>query len=261
MLTVQANYRNQWTGFEGAPETSTLSLHSPILKRKMGIGLMVAHDRIGVSQETSALANLAYRLKMKKGFLSMGIGAGVSMVSSKWSTVELQDQNDQNFLFDTKNEFRPNFSAGAYYRNKDWFVGISVPFLMAYQYDPNGGGFDMSLDLQENNYLLNGGAIIKVKKEFLIKPSTLVRYNPSSGLQADINVNVVLKESFWIGCSYRIKDAMVGMFEYQVNDQWRLGYSYDLGLSDLRTYHGGTHEVMLQYEFKFRTHSSSPRFF
>lgn len=261
MLTAQVNYRNQWTGFNGAPQTSTLTVHSPIMKRKLGIGFMLMHDKIGVSRETSATANIAYRLKTKNGALRFGIGGGVSMLSAKWSDVDLQNQNDQVYLNDTQNEFRPNFSAGIYYKNKHWYAGASVPFLMSSQLNPENDGFDMNFDPSQSNYLISGGGIIKLNKDLLLKPSTLLRFNPSSGLQADINANLVLKSAFWFGFSYRIQDAVVGMFEYQVTDQWRLGYSYDMGLSDLRTHHGGTHEVMLQYEFSFRTSSTNPRYF
>ncbi len=37
-LTVTALHRSQWVGFEGAPTTQTLTLHTPIINQNSGVG-------------------------------------------------------------------------------------------------------------------------------------------------------------------------------------------------------------------------------
>jgi type IX secretion system PorP/SprF family membrane protein len=50
-LAINLTYRKQWVGFDGAPTTSLMSVHSPIKKRRIGMGLQLWSDRIGVSRE------------------------------------------------------------------------------------------------------------------------------------------------------------------------------------------------------------------
>ena len=46
-LSLAALYRSQWVGLEGAPETFTLNIHSPIRNSRLGYGVSVIHDNIG----------------------------------------------------------------------------------------------------------------------------------------------------------------------------------------------------------------------
>ena len=77
-LAANITYRRQWVGFEGAPTTNLFSVHSPIRGSRIGLGLQVYTDRIGVSRETGVMTNYAYRIPFKKGKLQFGIGAGVN---------------------------------------------------------------------------------------------------------------------------------------------------------------------------------------
>jgi hypothetical protein len=61
-------------------------------------------------------------------------------------------------------------------------------------------------------------------------------------------------------------DALVGMIELQLSDQFRLGYSYDWtrnNLNNTRKFLNiPTHEIMLRYEFGFsKSKILTPRYF
>ena len=72
-LSARMFYRRQWVGLEGAPQTQSMSLHSPIVRGHMGAGLTLMHDQIGVSRTVMARATLAYKLSMSSGVLSFGM--------------------------------------------------------------------------------------------------------------------------------------------------------------------------------------------
>ena len=260
-LATNLTYRHQWVGFDGAPVTQFLSVHAPLGRRKLGLGLLVYNDRIGVSQETGVFSNYAYRIRFRKGKLSFGVGAGFTLLRSHWTTLALQQDGDQSFSTDTRSAVRPNFSTGVYYYTKSWFVGISSPFLILHRYPLTSDGWtitDTKADLQP---MLTGGHIHQLSKDVKLKPSTLIRYRVSSGVQADISANLILKDKVWVGASYRTGDAFVASLEVLPTPQWRLGYAYDLGLSDLLPYHRGSHELMVQYEFGYRIRVKDPRYF
>ena len=58
-------YKNQWTGFEGAPEIGGFSINTPIKKTNHSIGLTVVNDRIGVSNNSDISGTYSYKLKFK----------------------------------------------------------------------------------------------------------------------------------------------------------------------------------------------------
>ena len=64
-LNVAAFYRRQWTGISGSPETMTLALDAPLLDAKLGVGFIVANDKLGVTKETKFSTVYAYKMKMK----------------------------------------------------------------------------------------------------------------------------------------------------------------------------------------------------
>ena len=46
-ICATALLRQQWTGFDGAPKTGLINIHSPIDKISSGVGLSVYFDQLG----------------------------------------------------------------------------------------------------------------------------------------------------------------------------------------------------------------------
>lgn len=260
-LAANLTNRMQWVGFEGAPLTQIASVHAPVNKRKVGVGAVLFNDRIGVSNETGLFTNYAYRMRVPGGRLALGLGAGFTVLHGAWHRVALQESDDIVFAGPTRSAVRPNFSTGAYYYTKTWFVGASAPFVLAHRYNVAGEGYlisDTRADLQP---MLTGGTLFELSRDMKLKPSALLRYRMESGVQADLSANLILQDKVWLGLSYRTGDAAVAMVEVLPTPQWRIGYAYDLGVSRLRRHHFGSHELMVQYEFGFRIRVRDPRYF
>ncbi len=260
-FTANLSWRQQWVGFDGAPSTQLMSAHSPINRTNLAVGIILMTDQIGVSRETGALANFAYRIPFRRGKLHMGVGVGATLLQADWTSVALQDRNDMQFSTNTNGVLQPNFSAGAFYYKKNYFFGASVPFVMSHGFDPESASWTIRTNAAQLQPMVTGGYVFKLNRELKLKPSTLIRYQIASGVQADLNANLIIKDRIWTGISYRTMDALVGSFEVVPTSQWRLGYAYDLGLSDLTPYHRGTHELTVQYEFGKRLQVRDPRYF
>lgn len=260
-FTANLTWRQQWVGFQGAPVTQVLSLHSPIKRSRVAAGILLVNDRIGVSRETGFLTNYAYRIPFRRGKLQLGFGAGVSVLQADWTSLAIQDRNDSQFASDTRGSIRPNFSTGVFYYKKLFFIGASMPFIMSHRFDATRQVWTIGTERAQQQPMLTGGYIWKLNREFKLKPSTLIRYQRAAGIQADLSANLIIKDKIWTGLSYRSNDAVIGSFEVLPTPQWRLGYAYDLGISAITPYHQGTHELMLQYEFGKRIHVRDPRYF
>jgi type IX secretion system PorP/SprF family membrane protein len=260
-LTANLTYRQQWAGFEGAPVTQMLSVHSPLNAKHIALGLTVYNDRIGVSRQTGFMTNYAYRIRLGDGKLSMGLGLGLKMIQADWTQVRTTTAGDLEFATDSRGGMRPDLSAGAYYSDKRFFLGLSLPFILSQHFDARTEQVVVTNDPGEYQPMLTGGMLVPVDRNLKLKPSVLLRRAGGEPVQADLNMNMIWKDRFWIGASYRTNDAVCFSLEVLPKPQFRVGYAYDLGISALNPYHGGSHEVMLQYEFGYRIKAKDPRYF
>ena len=136
-LNIAAFYRRQWVGIPGAPETMTLAIDAPLLDSKLGLGLMITNDKIGVTRETNFSTYYAYKINMGEGNLSLGLGAGMIITNTAWSDLTVHDPGDEYYLLNSSVFVVPDFRFGVYYYNKNYFMGISIPKLLGNKFDFN----------------------------------------------------------------------------------------------------------------------------
>ena len=259
--SASLSYRKQWVGLDGAPSTQNISIHGPALKGKLGLGLILFRDVIGVSKENNISASFAYKIKLKrKETLSFGISASAVFANNEWSQIVTTDVNDAAFSTNSPQYIFPDFSAGAYYNTAHYFVGFSMPMFLQHQLVSSSSSYEVSNDFAEYNYLAEAGVKFELNK-VLIKPSVLTRYLPSSSFQMDLNCIVDIDNSFGLGVSYRTQDAVVGLIQFHASDQLIVGYSYDHSISELQQYNNGSHELFLRYDFRYKVKAFDPRFF
>ena len=246
-FSATAIHRNQWVNFPGAPRTTTLSMHSGFLKTKIGFGLIVAHDNIGVHDDFSLYLQYSYKIKLEAGTLSMGLQAGFNNLKSDFSDLVLRNGLDPT-LGGQRSKFSPNFGAGFFFHNEKIYLGLSAPTLINNKIVDFEG--IVSEAKQTRNYFLQAGMRIHINENLLLLPSTLIRATEGAPLNADISATMVLHETVGLGLSLRTFDALVWMFELAINENFHLGYAYDITLTDLADYSNGTHEFMINYRIR-----------
>ncbi|HBH47215.1 MAG TPA: hypothetical protein DDX98_01155 [Bacteroidales bacterium] len=261
-FSATITYRNQWTGFEGAPKTITASLHTPLRNELIGLGLLVVNDQIGVNSETSILANYAYMIEVGDAKLSFGIGMGISFLDAGWDKLKSVDVQDLELTQEKISATNPNFSAGFYYYTDDFFLGLSAPFLFSYSYSgEDKDQLELKNDLSQYNVYLTSGYRFEMNNNFEFFPSALLKFNPGEAFQAELSGQFIYNEFLWAGLTYRSVDAFAFLLQLQATNQLRIAYSYDMGLKKTSRYYGGSHEVMLKYLFNFNARVVGPRRF
>ncbi len=80
-LDARINYRKQWTGFSGAPETQFIGIHSRLWKGRIGIGTTLYKDEIGPSTMFDYGFNAAFHLH----FPDVEFSAGISFRFNKYT--------------------------------------------------------------------------------------------------------------------------------------------------------------------------------
>ncbi len=257
-LSATALSRFQNVGYAGAPNTQTFAMHSPLLNKRVGIGLLAIHDHIGATDESGVHLMYAYRLPVSaKGTLSMGLQAGMVFYRTNYSTLDIYDPNDDKFR-DVRDN-RPNFGAGIYYYTKLAYVGISAPHLLNNSYQRTGNFLTV---YQNKPIILTGGYVFKLHRVLKFKPNALLKFLDSKPVEFDLNANFLLDEVLWVGASYKSSNSMAFMTQLQLTDQFQFGYSYQAATGPINNVSVSTHELMLNYKFIYNKKGLvSPRYF
>jgi len=257
-LNMSAFYRNQWVSIKGAPVTMTFCVDAPISNEKLGLGLLISSDRIGVTKENNIVSSYAYKINLGDGLLSMGLSAGVSLTSTNYSDLIVLDPTDQVYQASSRVFIIPSFSFGLYYSYHNFYSGFSLPKLLASSFDFGKNKYVLSFKPAEYNYLLLFGNNFKLNSKFSLQPSLLVDYLPNNKILFDLNTQCSLMNKYFLGISYRNNHSLVGILQLQINNQFRIGYSYDFEFSTLGSFSNGSHEIMLRYEFRYKLNAVSP---
>lgn len=265
-LTITALHRSQWVGFDGAPMTQTLTLHSPIANKHIGLGLAASNDKIGPINNTSLSGSFAYMMQVsKKSKLALGLSGGVNILQAELSSLELDDQNDISFQEDISNKVTPSFGIGIYYSRERFYAGLSTPNVLESTYYTTTQTNGTTTESKERrHYFFIAGAVFNLTNNLAFKPTTLVKVTMGAPIQADATASFIIMKRFLLGAMYRTGDGVGALVGFDITQQFHIGYSYDYSLG-LRTskYNQGSHEIMLRYDFIFNSNKQidSPRYF
>jgi type IX secretion system PorP/SprF family membrane protein len=195
------------------------------------------------------------------GTLSLGLQAGLLNYQANYTEVNTYVPNDPAFSSNVRGVL-PAFAAGIYYNSDKFYVGFSAPALLKTKIKYNNAAEIASVTSRDLHLFLTAGTVFDLNQDLALKPSMLIKAVSGAPVQMDLNVNLWLQNKIAIGASYRTGDAIVGLVEFQFNQQFRFGYAYDKTFSNLGTLVNGTHELMFRMEFGSpAVRVTSPRYF
>ncbi|WP_190811529.1 type IX secretion system membrane protein PorP/SprF [Flagellimonas sp. S3867] len=262
-LSIAGLYRNQWLGLDGAPETQTLNIHTPLGYRGVGLGISVVNDKIGPTSETYFDVDFSYTIRTSvDGKLSFGLKGSAHMLDIRYSELDEFDIDPQlQSQQDIQNKFSPNIGAGVYYHAERFYTGISVPRLLETTHFDEAS---ISTATEQINLYFITGYVWDLNPFLKFKPTILTKMVKGAPLQADISANFMLNEKFVGGVAYRWDAAFSGLVGFRLSDEMFIGIAYDREITDLgaATFNDGSFEIILRYDFlKNVGNLKSPRFF
>jgi type IX secretion system PorP/SprF family membrane protein len=238
-------YRNQWTGFGGEPKNMLATFDMPVEVLRGAVGLSVyAADQLGAEKNLNIRAAYAYRMDLGLGRLGIGVDFGYHQKSLDGSKFIYNDANDINIPKGSVSGGTFDMGLGAYFNTEKLYVGLSTGHLtqgkIAYS--------DVKTELARHYYFMAGYGL-DLTSALTIRPMVQLKSDAVS-TQMDFNANLLINSRFWIGGSYRLQDAIVILAGLEIIPNLKLGYSYDLTTSEIKTYSSGSHEIMLGYCYK-----------
>jgi type IX secretion system PorP/SprF family membrane protein len=265
-LSITALHRSQWVGFKDAPMTQTITIHSPIASKHIGLGLTAVNDKIGPVNNTSVAGQFAYMMQLsRKSKLSLGLSGGINILQADLNSLGLNQGNDPAFQNNLTNRVTPQFGFGAYYSRERFYAGVSTPNLIQNQYSTvNSVNGTTLVGKSQRHYFFIAGAVFNLTPNVALKPTTLVKVTAGAPIQVDVTASFLIHQRFSLGAMYRTGDAFGILASVNITDQFLLGYAYDwsYGLRS-NVYNQGSHELMLRYDFIFKGNKQihSPRYF
>ena len=209
-------------------------------------------------------------LGMQGGFSSRGVDVNSLVTGDQISSFLSTGSLGSNMSDPLLSQLRPNvhyadFSTGALFNTKNYWIGASVHHLNA----PNKTLINNTEDIIPPKYSLQMGMKIMLENSFYNADqdnpnnersiSPVLQYK-QQGIFKQVDLGAYLTLSpLVIGAWYRgipmeklsvNRESVVGLIGYK-QDNFSIGYSYDLTVSSLGVNAGGAHEISLAYLFDF----------
>jgi type IX secretion system PorP/SprF family membrane protein len=257
-LSLTFIQRKQWANIENSPSTQSLSAHTLFKKKHLGLGFTLINDKIGVHKNLNALTNYAYHLKVgRASYLSMGIQAGIHNRKSNYGSLASGINVDPKLYEASVSYTAFDLGMGMYFRSPRFHMGISAPELLPESFSLNDS---ISINMSRVNFLSFTKYVILVNENFDIEPSILLKYLSGVPLSFDLNMNFIYRKILTLGMSYRKKESIDFMLKGQMTPQLQFGYSYDHPVGEVSKVSQGSHELMINYVFRYaQSNVSSPR--
>lgn len=254
-LCATMAYRTQWVGFPGAPKTGFLSIDMPLINLHGGVGLTIMKDKLGNFDFTYARGAYSYHKPVgATGLLGIGLEAGIlqSSVAYNWLAPDGSNGDADMAIPDASvNKLTYDIGLGAYYRTEQLYVGLSFSHIPGKAEKLTAPEFNYQA---ARHYYIMAGYDFFLSSKFTLTPSTLVK-SDAAVTTFDLNAKLLYDNFIWAGVSYRLQDAIAPMIglAWKIDDKQivKIGYSYDLGTSDLNAHHSNTHEILLNYCIKW----------
>jgi len=258
-------YRAQYVGFDGAPRVAGLNVNSPIRNGNSNLGFSVVNDQVGVNNVTDVSVNYAYTLKFaNKSRLSFGVSGILALMQSDYASVETIGISDPSFTDNTPTLFAPNVKIGVYFQKDRFYIGLATPKLLQNNIIYTGVYTNENrVDLSQMHFFFQTGYRFRLNETTELHTSALLKHVSGAPFQADVNALVEFKKKFGIGLSGRSNGDLAAVIQYQINEMFKVSYSYDYALNRLSSFSTGSHELVLLLDIKSKLEAfevSSPRF-
>lgn len=239
--SINLRSRKQWNGFDGTPLLLRLAGEGKIIRDVLSAGITISSERIGITQSTQADLNIATQLRLsEKGRISVGLKAGMYMLSSDFSKLINIDPTDPLYAADKVTI--PYLGFGILYYTEKFYAGFSIPRVVSFE------NLSTQTKISKPHTYFYSGIRIKTNNDIELRPAILGKYVSAAPFEMDFAIDAWYQNVFGIGVAYRTSDAVMMMAKARINRIY-LGYSYDMTVSGLRHFNTGSHEVCLGFEF------------
>jgi type IX secretion system PorP/SprF family membrane protein len=272
-FTIKSGFRNQWVGIQDAPKTSYFTIHAPVNLDKSiltagsadygiedpatrsdkegyyssdnhhGLGFTVLNDKTGPINRSTLNLTYAYHIMMGDiANLSFGVGGGVSRIGLNTNVLVFEDPNDPSVIEGQNISWTPDINAGFYFYSSQFYLGGSIQQVVKEKLSFSEN-YDKGAEVP--HYFLTAGYRFWLGEDISFTPSVMLKFVKPAPKAFDLNLKINFRNNFWLGGSYRKKDAFSVLAGFTISKTLDAGYAFDNTISPLKTINTGTHEFVL----------------
>ncbi|MFA9211941.1 MAG: PorP/SprF family type IX secretion system membrane protein [Moraxellaceae bacterium] len=245
------SHRSQFTGLNGGPQTSYLSLDGPTLSKKFGIGFTALNDVTSILARTNFMVNYAYSLKLgNESNLRFGLAAGIQNNRIDFDKAQVVDQNDVILYGPRQNQTVFNADFGLALNVKKLQFGFAIPQLLANEpiFTTNTGEDLIYSTKRHIRSTLKYEFVFGENGKNVFYPLVMIRAVKGAPVQYDINAVLDFKKRAWFGVTYHSNYAIAVSAGLRM-DNFSIGYAHDFVLSKVANYSKRSSEIVLSYRF------------
>jgi len=259
------NYKNQWPSLDGHFVNYNAAFDQSLDRINSGYGIMFNSDNMGDgAMKTNTISGLySYHLQLgREMFLNAGFQATYIQTKLDWNKLVFGDMIDpvSGTIGNVTQETPPpnlsmgyvDFSAGTFFSYKGKYYG---GFAAHHLTTPDNGFYNLTDSQLQMKMTVHGGANFDVgmnghNEPIIVSPNILFQ---QQGKFHQLNVGCYVNYypfvgGLWMRHNFENADAAIILLGFKQNN-WKVGYSYDITLSEISNASGGAHEISFAWEF------------
>lgn len=255
-LSITGTFRSQWSGIPGAPNQRLLSAHFPLYIASGGIGVVFESSITGLRSMNKFRLQYSYQKQIGSGII--GIGAGIGFMNLKmdgnsyrtptgtYQDGSIFDHQDYVLTNGFENAGALGVETGAYYQGTNFETGITLSNLNQPVFKFNEYQSSLLPILSFTSHYRK-----EINKEWT-SISSLLAVTDFRVAQTIITSGFLFKENFLISGGFRgfsktTADALIFQAGVKISENWKMLYSYEIGMNGIGRASAGSHEIGINY--------------
>lgn len=255
-LVLTGAFRRQWLDLAGSSSTQLINAHLPLAFFNSGLGFTYELDELGAERNTAFRGAYSYHLAVgRTSILSIGVGGGIYQKQLDGALLRTPSgiynettiiHNDQLLPNGEVNASAPVLEASVYFKSERLEIGLSSREILEAPIE-----FTTFNIRPIRSYYFTIATHHDISRSLTLHPSVFVKSDVIQ-TQIDFSALVDYNDNILIGASFRgynarTIDAIAAIAGFNISQNLRLVYSYDITLSALRNVNSGSHEIILSY--------------
>jgi type IX secretion system PorP/SprF family membrane protein len=192
-------HRQQWMGFERAPQSQLVSVHAPFFIENVGWGLTVSRQSAGILNRWTVSLPYSYQIKLGDDHdLQMGIQGSLRHIGLNFAdpSVMATDANDPVIAEGGQGKFIGNAGAGVYWRYGNYYAGLSVPHMFESNIDLSNAPRDI-VSRQIAHVYLMAGSSFPLSETVSLMPNVMLKRAQGAPISLDVNMNLMFSGALY----------------------------------------------------------------
>lgn len=272
---VSSTLRQEWSGFQDAPQYGTVGFQYPFIQNKIKttIGAYAETDKVGPYESVGLGGTYTYKLYtglfgIRDGVLTLGLSAKVNQFRFNADNLVSFDglESDVSIPDNGFQYYRPNVSFGVFYNSVSdfyshlphFYFGASITNVLPYENEISSYGSWKSVPHAH----FHGGMRLKKSKRSnsYIEPSLMVSYAFTKAINVMGNIRYEKEQKYWASLGGVTNGEVFVQAGLIFNDQsilgWlvndgllRIGTKVDYSLGSIGQFAGMGYEAYVAYMF------------